>query len=203
LPVGISVAVAYPAEVINGIGTLPTQEYSNWYDTLNTRLEDIVILGEAKLTDLGYIAYAQTAERVNATRDGDKTLLPKKTVATRAGLGWIGRSALLTTAEYGSMIRLSSILTDAPLITAEPVNKSKCGDCMACVNACPGGAVTGKLWTVGIAREEIFDADKCSRIAKERSKLGFGTERTLCGKCIEVCPYTRSRMKQGVEAGGI
>jgi hypothetical protein len=60
LPVGISVAVAYPAEVIVGIAALPTQEYSDWYDTLNARLEEIVTLGEAKLIKMGYKAYAQT-----------------------------------------------------------------------------------------------------------------------------------------------
>ena len=47
-----------------------------------------------------------------------QTALPHKTIATRAGIGWIGKSALLVTAKYGSAIRLSSILTDTPIETA-------------------------------------------------------------------------------------
>ena len=47
LPVGISVAVKYPKEVIRGIAELPTQEYREWYDRLNERLDMLVSLGAA------------------------------------------------------------------------------------------------------------------------------------------------------------
>ena len=42
LPVGVSIAVVYPPEVIRGISELPTQEYREWYDKLNERLDMIV-----------------------------------------------------------------------------------------------------------------------------------------------------------------
>ena len=41
LPVGISVAVAYPKEIIRGITELPTHEYHDWYNKLNERLDAI------------------------------------------------------------------------------------------------------------------------------------------------------------------
>jgi epoxyqueuosine reductase QueG len=191
LPVGISVAVVYPKEIICGIAKLPTQEYCDWYNKLNTLLDMIVTDGAKFLRDLGYKAIAQTREYVGTGENNDNTLLPHKTVATRAAIGWIGKSALLVTNEYGSAIRLSSIITNAPLVTALPINESHCGDCMICTNACPGGAVSGKLWQVGLERDEFFDAVKCRKTARERAKQGFGGSNTICGKCIEVCPYTR------------
>jgi epoxyqueuosine reductase QueG len=196
LPYGISIAVAYPPEVIRGISEYPTGEYREWYDKINEQLDMIVTCGAKLLCDMGYKAVAQTRRHVTSRDDANfenSTALPHKTVATRAGIGWIGKCALLVTDRYGSAIRLSSILTDAPLITSSPVNKSGCGECMICTKACPGAAVSGKEWKTGLYRDEFFDAEKCRKTAKERSWLGFGDrDITICGKCIEVCPYTRS-----------
>ena len=195
MPVGISVAVKYPDEVIRGIAELPTQEYNDWYIKLNERLDMLVTLGAEALRTLGHTAIAMTRARVGNGEAEDSTVLPHKTVATRAGIGWIGKSALLVTEPYGSMVRLSSILTDAPLQTAAPVNTSKCGDCMACTKACPAGAVSGKVWTAGLYRDEFFDPVKCRAAARQRAKRGFGGGNTICGKCVEVCPYTRRAWK--------
>ena len=62
---------------------------------------------------------------------------------------------------------------------------------MICTNACPAGAVSGRAWELGLHREAIFDAEKCRDTARARAMQGFGEEITICGKCIEVCPYTR------------
>lgn len=191
LPIGISVAVKYPKEVIRGITELPTQEYHSWYNRLNERLDSLVAFGAETLQGLGYKAVAKTRAQVGDGEAECKTVLPHKTVATRAGIGWIGKCALLVAENYGSMIRLSSILTDAPLTAAAPIDQSKCEGCMICAEACPAKAVSGKLWEVGLYRDEFFDPIKCRETAKKRSKLGFGTAITLCGKCIEVCPYTQ------------
>ena len=191
MPVGISVAARYPKEVIRGIAELPTQEYREWYDKLNMLLDAIVTSGAEIIREMGYRAVAQTREYVGNGESEDNTTLPHKTVATRAGIGWIGKSALLVTDQYGSAIRLSSILTDAPFYTALPINKSRCGDCMVCAKACPAGAVSGKLWEVGLYRDEFFNPVKCRKTAKERAKLGFDGDITICGKCIEVCPHTQ------------
>jgi len=191
LPIGICVAVKYPAQVIRGIASLPTAEYRDWYHRLNERLDTLVTLGARTLQALGYEAVAQTRAQVGTGEDILHTALPHKTVATRAGIGWIGKSALLVTEQYGSMLRISSILTDAPLDTAEPINQSRCGGCMLCTKACPAGAVSGRAWEAGLPREAIFDAAKCRDTARARAMQGFGEEITICGKCIEVCPYTR------------
>jgi len=196
LPFGVSVAVLYPPDVIRGIADLPTKEYSEFYDRINDKLDMIVTAGAIILQEMGYNAVAQTREHVKENMRGKVSKLPHKTVATRAGLGWIGKSALFVTDEYGSALRISSILTDAPLSTAVPVNDSRCGNCVICADACPGSAVSGMEWNTALYRDEFFDASKCYKTAKERTKLGCGGMYTLCGKCIEVCPYTRKYTKE-------
>ncbi|MDR0813872.1 MAG: epoxyqueuosine reductase [Oscillospiraceae bacterium] len=191
LPFGICVAVKYPKAVIRGISDMPTQEYYDWYNRLNEKLDGLVVFGAELLSAQGYRAVAQTREHVGFGETEYNTPLPHKTVATRAGIGWIGKSALLVTEKYGSMVRISSILTDAPLDAAAPINASRCGDCLVCTNACPGGAVSGKVWAVGMRREEFFNPVACRAAARARAAQGFGGEATVCGRCIAVCPYTQ------------
>ncbi|MCL1951971.1 MAG: 4Fe-4S dicluster domain-containing protein [Oscillospiraceae bacterium] len=197
LPVGVCVAVKYPKEVIRGIAEGPTRAYFEQYNTQNERLDELVTHGAETLQALGYQAIAKTRAQVACVETEYGTLLPHKTVATRAGLGWIGKCALLVTPQFGSMVRISTILTDAPLHCAEPVNASRCGDCMACANACPGGAVLGKNWDVNTPREAFYDAVKCRKTARALSLRSLEEEISLCGKCIEACPYTRRYLKEG------
>lgn len=193
MPFGICVAVKYPKEVIRGISNLPTKEYCDWYNRLNAKLDMLVFTGAEFLQKLGYGAYAQTREKVGYGEMDNNTMLPHKTIATRAGIGWIGKSSLLVTEKYGSMVRLSSILTNAPLEAGSEINTSKCGGCTICRDACPVGVISGKIWEIGTDRDELFDPDKCRKAARERALQGFGgKDITICGKCIEICPYTKN-----------
>jgi len=199
LPFGICVAVRYPKEIIKGIEKLPTKEYYEQYHILNEKLDMLVTLGAETVKGIGYDAVAQTLAYVGQFENDLSTRLPHKTVATRAGLGWIGKSALFVTKEYGSAIRISSILTDAPVKTAKPINCSECGDCMICKDACPAGAVLGKIWTVNTFRDEFFNAELCRETARKRSFESFGIEVTQCGKCILVCPWTQKYLNADVK----
>ena len=196
---GISVAVALPKEVIRNISDGPTLDYYDTYHEVNKILNTIVLRGEAYLTERGYKAFAQTTERVEEYGIY-RTKIPHKTVATNSGLGWIGKSALFLTKEYGAAIRLSSIITDAKLDYGSPVTKSICGDCMICANACPANAILGELWNIYRDRDEFYDAIACRKEARRLAKERIDREITLCGKCIEVCPYTRKYINIGLSS---
>jgi epoxyqueuosine reductase QueG len=186
---GISVAVKLPSKLIKSIHNGPNIFYYEEYHRINNLLDRIVTKGTEYLIKNGYKAFAQTTTSVIQT-DDYKTALPHKTVATRAGLGWIGKCGLLVTKEYGSGIRISSFLTNAKLNCGDPVEKSFCGNCIECVKSCPGTAVSGKLWNVKTERSELIDVNKCKKAARALAMERINKEITLCGKCIEVCPYT-------------
>ncbi len=123
--------------------------------------------------------------------------MPHKTCATRSGLGWIGKSALLVTPEFGPAVRLTSVLTNAPFDRfGTPVTASRCGDCEQCKNACPGKAIQGTLWDVSVNREQLVDVEACRKAARKLALKRTGHEITLCGKCIEICPYTQNYLKR-------
>jgi epoxyqueuosine reductase QueG len=66
---------------------------------------------------------------------------------------------------------------------------------MVCTNACPGKAISGKLWKADLDRDEFFDPLACRKKARELAAEKIRKEITLCGKCIEVCPYTQSYLR--------
>ena len=190
LPVGIAVGVRLPKDIVRSIADGPNPAYYDMYHEINARLDAIVTAGANFLEAKGYRAAAQTTKSVVYVGE-NPTALPHKTVAVRAGLGWIGKCALLVTERYGSALRISSFLTDAPLETALPVESSRCGACARCVDHCPGRAVTGETWYKGTEREALFEATRCADTARALSADRIGNKATLCGKCIEVCPYTQ------------
>ena len=112
-----------------------------------------------------------------------------KSVAVLAGLGFVGKSGLFLSTQYGSKVRLATILTDMPLQSELPVIENGCGDCQACQKACPAGAIFGTLPTTD--GERNFDPEKCSRYMKEHFQdIGRGS---VCGVCIKVCPKNKLR----------
>ncbi|MCP4707267.1 MAG: epoxyqueuosine reductase, partial [Planctomycetes bacterium] len=121
-----------------------------------------------------------------------------KTAATRAGLGWIGKSALLITKKYGAAVRLGTVLTDAELETGEPIDQSQCGECRGCQEHCPAGAILGKNWEAGMAREAFYDAFTCCEKAVQLCKRQ-NLEATICGICINVCPWTQKYLKRSLK----
>ncbi len=196
LPYGVSILVALDAETMRGVMDGPTRAYFELYHSANRKLDALAELCAERLRASGYQAVAQTTTTVVENAEQWRTPMPHKTVATRAGLGWIGNSALLVTPEYGSCVRLTSVLTDAPLTCGAPIDESRCGSCTRCKDACPGHAISGRNWRVGVERESFYDCHACRRAARKLAAERLDEAITLCGKCIVVCPYSQAYWKR-------
>jgi epoxyqueuosine reductase len=200
---GISIAVALTPSIVRGIKDGPTKEYLEEYKRVNEKLDNLVKYAGFLINESGYEAVIKTATiEVSAEDLVLGTVLPHKTVATRAGLGWIGKCALLVTEEFGSAVRLSSVLTNAPLKAGNPINESQCGSCNICTTECPASAPSGENWVVGKPRDTFFNAYACRKAALERA-TSAGFHATICGKCIEVCPRTRKYLNRDKGTGTV
>lgn len=190
-PRAVSVAIPVPADIVRSLKIAPNKAYYNTYHEMNGRLNRIVTNGAEYLIEKGYHAVAMTTDAVQIDRDKWISNFPHKTAATRAGLGWIGKNCLLVTRQYGSAVRLSSILTDAPLQTAGAITESGCGECNLCVKCCPAEALSGTSWEAGMARSRLFDERKCYQKQVEIMTKQTGIKVDLCGKCFAVCAFTQ------------
>ncbi|MFC1950967.1 4Fe-4S double cluster binding domain-containing protein [Chloroflexota bacterium] len=194
LPMGISIGVALNPDIIAGINNGPTMAYIGEYERANGLLDELGHIAVDLLKKQGHSAkwFAATSAGIDSRLS---TRLPHKTVATRAGLGWIGKCALLVTKQYGSAIRITSVLTNAVLPTNDPVNKATCGKCTDCVEACPAQAATGENWRSDLHRDSFFDAFACEKTANELAWSKVGIRNTICGRCIVSCPFTQKYIK--------
>ncbi|GAA0730222.1 4Fe-4S double cluster binding domain-containing protein [Clostridium malenominatum] len=191
---GISIAVALNPFIIAGIENGPTKDYYDEYIRANNLLDELDEYAAEIIKHNGFKALPKVRKIVHTDEEILKTTLPHKTVATRAGIGWIGKCALLITKEFGSAVRLSSVLTDAELDVALPINEGKCGNCNMCKDLCPANAVLGVNWKVNMNRDNYFDAFSCRNEGRKRSDT-LGVKERVCGKCILVCPWTQRYLK--------
>jgi epoxyqueuosine reductase QueG len=157
------------------------------YDLVNQRLDHLASRLSGALQGEGYRAMPVPASQ---TVDTERLcgLFSHKMAARLAGLGWIGKSCLLVTAEVGPRVRWATVLTDAPLeVTGQPVDE-RCGTCQQCVEICPVGAFTGQPFRAGEPREVRYAAHKCEQYFAEMEETAGVA---VCGLCLYVCPHGR------------
>ena len=185
-PFAISWAVPMNPQVMFSIRNGPNREYANEYFNANVFINNLAEKLTTEIISKGFRAQPLAASgRTDIVKiKGD---FPHKTAATRAGLGWIGRHCQLITRSYGPWVRLGTVFTDMPLQCGKPAERSFCGRCTSCIDACPADALSGKDWHPGLEREEILDVHACDLWKKERyTKFSAGHN---CGICTSVCPY--------------
>jgi epoxyqueuosine reductase len=191
---GISIGKRLDDRIVEKIRNGPTLEYYMHYRHLN---EELAHLSENICNDLisdgieaVCIEPTVTTLELDTIYSADLTTrLSHKMVATRAGLGWIGKSDLFISKKFGPRIRLVSILTNTALDSElEPIEKSRCGTCNVCVQKCPTQAISGRLWDISVPREEFFDPFKCRQKCKELGEQNLKMNVRVCGICVAVCP---------------
>lgn len=71
----------------------------------------------------------------------DDNRLVDRAAAARAGVGWIGKSTMVLAPGHGPWLLIGSVVTDAKLEPTLSMIRD-CGSCVACIPACPTGAIT-------------------------------------------------------------
>ncbi len=112
--------------------------------------------------------------------------------AIAAGLGELGKHGSLINRRHGSMLRLSMVLTDLPLVDDgyQSIGVDEfCASCRLCSAECPPQAIfDDKQWVRG-ERKWYVDFDKC---------VPYFNEARGCGICLAVCPWSKPGVSEGL-----
>ena len=95
-----------------------------------------------------------------------------------AGLGYIGRSSLLITPDFGSRVRLPCCLTEAQLAPKKADVDNVCYSCEVCIDNCPARALS------------IPPAEGAYAINKFACS-SFRSASGGCSECMRLCPAAK------------
>lgn len=186
----LAIAIQLPISVFETITDKPTPVYSAIYKTANSILDELAFRTSVLLQNDGYYSLPIPASQILDSKNW-YAAISHKAVARMAGLGWQGKNLLLITPQFGSKVRLVTVLTNAPLRADTPM-KNRCGNCMMCRDSCPVQAIRGVNTTDHYKnREEALHFSRCvEKLTDEYAKLpDIGAP--ICGICIKVCPFGR------------
>lgn len=109
--------------------------------------------------------------------------------ASKSGLGWIGKNSNLITQKVGSFYFLAELIIDLELDYDLPTT-DHCGNCTACIDACPTQAIVEPYVVDGSKCISYFTIELRDNIPSEfKGKMDnwmFG-----CDVCQDICPWNR------------
>jgi epoxyqueuosine reductase len=119
----------------------------------------------------------------------DTAPVMEKPLATRAGLGWIGKHTNLVSRRYGSWLFLGEVFTTLEL-PADAPETDHCGSCDACVRACPTGALAEPYRLEPRRCVSYLTIEHKGDIPPELASA-FGNRVYGCDDCLAACPWNK------------
>jgi epoxyqueuosine reductase len=139
----------------------------------------------------------------DAPRLFSNSRLPEKPLAAACGLGFIGSNSLVIAPALGSSFLIAGAFLPASLVPEAALRQPSdpplpeglragggCGDCRACIGACPVGAITAP----GVVDRERCLPSLSTRLAPwpPEAHAAWGARLYGCQCCQEACPHNRA-----------
>ncbi len=122
----------------------------------------------------------------------DSAPVHERALALAAGLGWQGRNGCVIDRELGSCFVLGEILLNVAPPGRLPDSVSDgCGECRRCVEACPGGALSGD-GQVDCRRCIAWQTTENRAVIPADFQGRLGGSILGCDLCQQVCPYNKA-----------
>lgn len=134
------------------------------------------------------VKLAELAPGTRSWRYVDTGPFSDRSLAAQAGLGWIGKNAMLIDPELGSYFFIGTLVTSLEHDLDVLEVSDRCGDCTRCIDACPTGA---------ILPDRFVDSHRCISYLtiEHRGAIDPALAGRLAGNifgcdiCQEACPW--------------
>jgi epoxyqueuosine reductase len=120
----------------------------------------------------------------------DSAPVMDKAWAVKSGIGWMGKHSNVLSKKTGSFYFISELILDLELSTDSPVT-DHCGECTACIDACPTGAIIKPYVVDGSKCISYFTIELKDEIFPKEYHGKFDDWVFGCDICQEVCPWNR------------
>lgn len=156
----------------------------DYHRLMRKKLTSLAEKIQLEVGDFGYRAFTDSAPVL------------EKPLAEKAGLGWIGKHTNLINSKAGSWFFLGEIYTNIPLPIDEPITKSHCGSCHACIDICPTQAIIGPYQLDARRCISYLTIELKGAIPEEFRPL-IGNRIYGCDDCQLVCPWNKFAKNTG------
>ena len=175
---GVSYLSPYSRGYDEGFGTKIASYALNddYHLTIKSMLAELAEELKREHSELKYRAFVDSAP------------VAEKSLAVRAGFGWIGRQSLVVNPKFGTMFHLGElVISDVVDEYDTPMEGVGCGSCRRCVEACPNQA---------ILESRLVDTRRCiscRTIEREGCNDNISLDGWIfgCDACQSVCPFNQ------------
>lgn len=126
---------------------------------------------------------------INGRAFVDSAPILDKAWAQRSGLGWVGKNNNLIAKKTGSFFFVCELVVDIDLAFDIPTT-DHCGNCTACIDACPTQAIVEPYLVDGSKCISYFTIELKNAIPIEM-KDKFDDWMFGCDVCQDVCPWNK------------
>lgn len=158
-----------------GLGIIAPYTRADYYGELNSRLAQVAA---AMKEEFGAVS------RVSS----NYVTLAEKPLAAKSGLGFYGKNGIIISPRHGSYVVLGEIVTDLEIEPDQPLDAG-CGECSACMKACPTGAIENP-GRVNRRRCIQYIGERRGTVPNDIREV-WGNRLYGCSTCQDVCPFNR------------
>ena len=197
----------YPDQLVPGVKTIISLAwpYALSYEKNLSTQNTAFIAGYAAGKDYHHVLPVKLAELINFLHQQinpviisqsftDSAPILEREIASRAGLGWIGKNSCLISPEIGSTFLLAELFIDYSLDPDQPFTEDRCGTCHRCIEACPTGC---------LQPDRTIDSNRCISYLTIENKGSIPEDlRPFIGKwifgcdiCQSICPWNKDNQK--------